>query len=164
MTTDDLLYEHDFCRKVAAKFPRNQPFTLRNASKKTWHICYFSVESFTVVFTIYIGPRGGQKNRITVLDDSGQIPAVDRIACWSSRGTDSTMGIRKEKLLSFDTLSKSEVISEDAQILHHLRSRVELLLNTPKKTVTYIRELIDYFHTHPDASSISALEGGATGL
>ena len=135
----------------------------RRANKKTWHICYFSIEKYTVYFTIYIGPRGGQRNRITVIDDSKQVPDVDRVACWSGSGS-GIVGFGIEKLLSYHTLNASEGRTNEEKILNHLRSRAEILLTTPSETIGYILELIEYFKTHPDASSISALEGGATGL
>ena len=155
MTPEQLLNEHDACRRIVSETPPQQPHTIRRGDKK-WHVCHFSLDSFTVLFTVYVGPRGARSARVTVIDDSRDVPAVDRVSVWSSEHWPL------ETLLSISSVLSSE--ASDEQILAHLRKRTEALLAAPADTVVSIRTFISDSRARPPADSIRVLQGGATGL
>jgi|ERR1700730_11330900 len=160
MTPEQLLREHDACIQISRDFPAHQPCAIRHRGK-TWYVCHFSLESFTVLFVVYLGPRGGRSARVTVLDDSRQVDAADRISIWSSEHW------LPESLLCigplFSSESKRRQPSEE-KIAAHLRARVEFLLANPRETIEHIRTLISQLQTWPLAHSVDTLPGGATGL
>ncbi len=155
MTPEQLLNEHDACRRMVRNSPAQQPHTIRRGDKK-WHVCHFSLDKFTVLFTVYVGPRSARSARVTVLDDSRDVPAVDRVSVWSSEHWPL------ETLLCTGSVLSSD--ASDEQILAHLRKRTEVLLAAPADTLVSIRTFISDSRIRPPADSIRALQGGAPGL
>lgn len=154
MTPEQLLREYDLCRNIANNTPPQQPYTIRRAGK-TWHVCHFSIESFTVVFFVYVGQRGASSARITVLDKSRQV-AAERVSVWSSEHWPL------ESLLCIRALLASDPSHE--QIAGHLRTRTQILLANPRDTIAQIRTFVCQSQTWPVAESVRTLPGGRTGL